>query len=127
MFSSAITHAISTKVILTVGAHLLPPTNFTLSLDDDGYGYSNTFNVHDWILFARWEYFRVMYLNGKDLFSEMINRAITLPSTDFTPSMLNTLVKLIYCDVVDCNYDDIARLRDLNEQYKFGTLLCVTC
>ena len=66
----------------------LPQPNFTISIEGTG---QHLF-VHDWLLYARWGYFKRMMAAGLD---EVKTRRMAFPA-DFPPALLLDIVKFIY-------------------------------
>lgn len=71
------------------------PTNFTFEIESpDG---MCTIGVHDWVVSPRWTFFQKMLNAGLD---EAKQRRARLPS-NFTPSLAISLIRYIYCGLVD--------------------------
>ena len=66
----------------------LPSPNFYISIE----GHSSTLHVHDWILYARWGFFRRMFDSGM---AEVHTRRMSMPH-GFPKLVLLDLIKFIY-------------------------------
>jgi len=66
-----------------------PPPNFVVTISDSP---GNRIKVHDWMLYARWGFFRRMCDSGM---AETRTRAVAMPS-DFPSPLLLELIKYIY-------------------------------
>lgn len=79
---------LSTNLAISDQIQAFPAPNFHIFVE----GHSSSLHVHDWVLYARWGYFRRMMDAG---LSESNSRRMTLPS-GFAKNILLDLIKFIY-------------------------------
>jgi hypothetical protein len=88
--------------ILYEDTHINRTSPFKISIGDTNY----EIYVHDWVLASQWSWFQAMMESG---LSEVSNQSLELPS-HFIPSLLEILLRFIYCNDIDLNGVDSKQL-----------------
>lgn len=86
--------------------------NFTI-VSGDGQG----IECHDWILYARWPYFRHLVCSG---LSEIANHRLELPSDTFPFTLLQPFIQYLYTHGVDSFDTDSQKLSLLRHAPQFN-------